>query len=271
MSTIPLAEKVVLVTGAAQGQGAAEARFLAESGAAVVLGDVQDEPGQKLANDLTALGLKATYVHLDVASQDDWQEAVSLSREKYGSLTGLINNAAISHRVNLMDIDMEAWQRILDINLTGAAIGIREVVPAMRVAGGGSIVNVSSVAGLVAWHASAYAVSKWGLRGLTKSAALEFGADGIRVNSIHPGMIETPFMDDAPAALRAAFRGTVPLGREGNVDDIAPLVGFLCSDFSAYITGAEIAVDGGFTAAGGSQGVTSLMVQATGESVKLLK
>ncbi|MET8354219.1 MULTISPECIES: glucose 1-dehydrogenase [unclassified Micromonospora] len=251
----------VIVTGAARGQGAAEARLLAGQGVAVVLTDVLDAVGEDLADEL---GDQVIYAHLDVTSEADWARTVELAERTFGPVRALVNNAGVSHRVGLMEIDLGDWNHVLDVNLTGPLLGMRACVPSMRRAGGGSIVNVSSIAGLTAYSASAYSASKWALRGLTKVGALELGPSRIRVNSVHPGLIETPMLGDAPQAMLDAFASLTPLGRGGRAEEVAALVAFLCSDGSSYINGAEIAVDGGFTAAGQMQGVLGAIERTTG-------
>jgi 3alpha(or 20beta)-hydroxysteroid dehydrogenase len=235
--------KVVVVTGAAGGQGAAEAIALAREGATVIATDLQaDDP---------RLGEGITYRRLDVARSEDWSELGAWLSVSHGSVDGLVNNAGIPFRARLDEIELADWNRVIGINVTGALLGIQTVSPLMRE--GGSIVNVSSIAGLGGHYAVAYTVSKWGLRGLSRVASLELGARGIRVNTVLPGYIETPMTASAPAWFRDANIEQTPLGRTGTADEVAPLVVFLISDESSYISGAEIVVDGGQTAHGGSK------------------
>lgn len=251
--------KVIIVTGAARGQGLLEAEAIVAEGGAVAICDVLGDQGREAAQRLSAAGGRASFHSLDVTSSDDWARTCSEVLAEFGRIDGLVNNAGVSHRVTLMDTSREAWDTIMAVNLTGPALGIQAVAPTMIAAGSGSIVNISSIAGLCAWPAVAYSASKWGLRGLTKSAALEFGAHNIRVNSIHPGVVATELMADAPEQFRSAYAGVVPLHREAQPGEIAPLVVYLCSAESAYVTGAEISIDGGFAAAGAAQGMVSLM------------
>lgn len=239
--------RVALITGAAQGQGAAEARMFAACGARVMLADVQEEAVAEVA---AAIGENASYIRLDVSDEKDWATAVDATVSRFGGLDVLINNAAAMRIVAIEDETSEAFRRILDINLVGTFLGIRAVVPVMRAAGGGAIVNIASSSGVFgqAW-ASAYTASKWGVRGLTRTAAIELGPDGIRVNALVPGPIRTAMLprDRSGAERDPRFVG-LPLGRAGEVDEIAHMAAFLASPGASYITGADYAVDGGMAA-----------------------
>jgi 3alpha(or 20beta)-hydroxysteroid dehydrogenase len=235
--------KVVVVTGAAGGQGAAEAQALAGEGATVIAADVAaEDPG---------LGDDIAYRRLDVSQQEEWRALATWLKETHGRVDGLVNNAGIPFRERLGEIDMADWERVIGINLTGALLGIQTLAPLMP--RGGSIVNVASLAGLGGYHGVAYTVSKWGLRGLSRVASLELGAQGVRVNTILPGFIETPMTASAPDWFRSLNIEETPLGRTGTAEDVAPLVVFLLSDESSYISGAEIVVDGGQSGHGGSK------------------
>jgi 3alpha(or 20beta)-hydroxysteroid dehydrogenase len=238
--------KVVVITGAAGGQGAAEAMALAGEGATVIATDLGD--------DAPALPAGVAYRRLDVSKPGDWSAFGVWLAETHGRVDGLVNNAGIPWRARLEEIELADWDRVLGVNLTGALLGIQAVVPLMGE--GGSIVNVSSVAGLTGYHGAAYTVSKWGLRGLSRVASLELGARGIRVNTICPGYIETPMTATAPESFRSANVAETPLGRTGEVGDVAPLVLFLISDESSYLSGAEIPVDGGLSAHGGAKSLS---------------
>lgn len=231
--------KIAIVTGGARGMGAADARALVAEGARVVLGDVLDDEGRALADEL---GPEARFVHLDVSSAASWAAALEAAHEAFGPVTVLVNNAGILS-YGSVDVAEEAdFVRVLAVNLTGCFLGIQAVTPDMRAAGGGSIVNISSAAGLIGMaNLAAYSASKWGVRGLTKSAALDLGRYGIRVSSIHPGGIRTPMAAGASDEMFATQ--TIP--RIGEVEEIAAAVVFLASDESSYVTGAELAVDGG--------------------------
>ena len=235
--------KVALISGGARNIGGATARWLVEEGARVVIGDVLDEEGQALADELcsTAGSEVATYAHLDVTSDEDWRAAVALTVSTYGSLSVLFNNAGIFNGGQLQRYKRELWQQMLDVNLTGAFLGCRAAADAMIASGGGSIINTSSIEGLrgTPW-AHGYVASKWGLTGLTKSVAMELAPHGIRCNSVHPGRISTPATDQMPPDLIP-----IPLGRAGTVGEVAGLVVFLASDESAFCTGSEFTVDGG--------------------------
>ncbi|WP_375459937.1 SDR family NAD(P)-dependent oxidoreductase [uncultured Enterovirga sp.] len=240
--------KVALITGAAGGQGATEAMLFAEEGAAIVLTDVDAEAGQQVADQIRERGGRATFLRHDVSEIPGWHEAVAAARD-LGGLHVLVNNAGIISRHGLTDIPLASWQRTLDVNLTGPMLGMQICAPLMRDSGGGSIVNVSSIAGLTAHYDAAYGASKWALRGLSKIAAMEFVDWKVRVNSIHPGQIvETSFVRDATPGHAESARRTIPMGRQGTPRECADLVLFLASEEASFITGAEIAIDGGFTA-----------------------
>jgi 3alpha(or 20beta)-hydroxysteroid dehydrogenase len=230
--------KVALISGAARGMGASHARLLVSEGAKVVIGDIRDDEGAALASEL---GDAVRYVHLDVTDPPDWAAAVATAVSEFGALNVLVNNAAIINYGPVKTFDLTKWQLVLDVNVTGTLLGIQAVVDPMIAAGGGSIVNISSIEGLRGspW-VHAYATSKWAVRGLTKSAALELAPNNIRVNSIHPGFIRTAMTAKLPQdALN------IPLGRAGEPEDVSSFVLFLASDESSYATAAEFVVDGG--------------------------
>jgi 3alpha(or 20beta)-hydroxysteroid dehydrogenase len=239
--------KVAIVTGAARGQGEAEARRFVAEGASVMLTDVLDDEGQAVADDL---GEHAAYRHLDVSDEEEWIAAVTDAEERFGPVTILVNNAGILDFASIEHQDVEKFRRVIDVNLVGTMIGIKSVAPSMRKAGGGSIINISSNAGIDGLPAlGAYVSSKWAVRGLSKTAAMDLGKRGIRVNSLHPGGIDTP-MTRMPGQEPndSTFAKSLPLRRFGLVDEIANVVTFLASDEASYVTGAEWSVDGGATA-----------------------
>ena len=243
--------KVALVSGGARGQGAVEAKLFASEGAKVVIGDILDEQGRQIEAEIAKDGGDATYVHLDVTREADWQEAVRTTIEGYGKLDILVNNAGILIRKGVEETTGEDWDRIMDVNAKGVFLGTKAAIPAMRAAGGGSIINISSIAGMIGGPgSSAYTATKGAVRILTKSTAVQYAAEGIRCNSVHPGLIYTDMTRDTldtPEGDRA-WRARVPMGRLGNSDDVAKGVLFLASDESSYMTGSELVIDGGITA-----------------------
>ena len=245
--------KVALISGAARGMGRAEARLFAAEGAKVAVCDVLDAEGQAVAKEI---GDGALYQHLDVTSEDEWAAAVAATTAAFGELNVLVNNAGIAESAPLHKMTLESYRRVTEVNQTGVFLGMKAVVEAMTVAGGGSILNISSIDGLIGMnHLMSYVASKWAVRGMTKAAAMELASRGIRVNSIHPGFIHTSMgsTDEiAPAEvherLDAYTQRMAPLGRAGKPDDIAKLALFLASDDSAYSTGSEFVADGGLIA-----------------------
>ncbi|TAL10143.1 MAG: glucose 1-dehydrogenase [Porticoccaceae bacterium] len=240
--------KVALITGAARGQGAAEARLFAQRGAKVMLCDILDSEGQAVAAEI---GANAAYLHLDVTSEASWQAAVKAAVGKFGKLNVLVNNAGIVKVTDLADCPLAEYMQVIQVNQIGVFLGMKTVVPAMKQAGGGSIVNISSIDGLIGMTGgTAYCASKFAVRGMTKVAALELGKHGIRVNSIHPGGILTPMITGAGLDAQTAGEifGRVPLQRIGQPEEIATLAAYLASDDASYSTGSEFIADGGLTA-----------------------
>ncbi len=239
--------RVALISGGARGMGAEEARLFAKEGAKVVIGDVLDEDGEKTAAEI---GDASVFVHLDVTSEADWQAAVGRAESEFGRLDALVNNAGIL-RVGLIEnTSLEDYEQIVRINQTGVFLGMKSAIPAMKRAGGGSIVNISSMAGLEGiGGAIGYTASKFAVRGMTKVAAIELGSHGIRVNSVHPGGIETPMTTGMGAGGDEERPGvSYPIARIGRPDEVAQLVLFLASDRSSYSSGAEFVIDGGGSA-----------------------
>ncbi len=235
--------KVALITGGSRGQGAAEAERFAAEGARVYISDVLDEEGRATAD---RLGDEVTFLRHDVTSEADWAAVVGEIVEAEGRLDVLVNNAGIFKIARALDTSLDDWNRMIAINQTGVFLGIRECGRVMKGQGSGSIINISSVAGLGGVGiAHAYAASKWAVRGMTKSAALEFSQSGVRVNSVHPGIIDTDMMRDSGVPDPAAG---IPMGRTGTADEVANVVLFLASDESSYCSGHEFVVDGALKA-----------------------
>lgn len=240
--------KVAIVTGAARGQGEAQARLFASEGASVLLGDVLDDEGAAVA---ATIGETATYRRLDVTEESSWNGALAEVEQRWGQLDILVNNAGIARFAPLAMTSLEDYMAVIGVNQVGVFLGMRSAIPLMSRAGGGSIVNTSSVDGMTGMvGVTAYVASKFAVRGMTKTAALELGSLGIRVNTIHPGGVDTPMLrpEGMPALDLSTVFSQVPLGRIGTVDDIAELALFLASDRSSYCTGAEFVIDGGLLA-----------------------
>lgn len=240
--------EVALITGAARGQGEAEARMFAREGAQVVLADIRDELGQKVARDI---GSQATFVKLDVSLEADWQKAVALVLKTYGKLTILVNNAGIGvpEDRGIEETSLEIWHKTLAVNLTGVFLGMKYAIPAMRQAGHGSVVNISSIAGMVGGgRLPAYHASKGGVRLLTKTAAIQYAKENIRVNSVHPGGVDTEILSPFGERWRQNIGKAHPMGRIASSDEIAYGVLYLASKESSFVTGTELVIDGGFIA-----------------------
>ncbi|MEW6300302.1 MAG: glucose 1-dehydrogenase, partial [Thermodesulfobacteriota bacterium] len=241
--------RVALISGAARGMGECEARLFAREGAKVVLGDVLEEQGQQVAREILQDGGAATFVRLDVTAEDDWRRAVEVTEQTYGKLDVLVNNAGIVRMAPLDETNLEAWNAVINVNQTGVFLGMKYAVPAMRRAGGGSIINISSIAGIVGLpNIPAYQASKGAVRLLTKHAAIQYAKDKIRVNSVHPGRIETPMTANLAPERREMVLRLTPLGRDGKPEEVAYGVLYLASDESSFVTGAELVIDGGYTA-----------------------
>jgi len=244
-----LGDKVALITGGASGMGQSEAVLFAKEGAKVVVADVLEAEGRKVADSLGGAG---RFVRLDVTSEADWEQAIAAAVSSFGKLDVLVNNAGISGTFDPDTLSTSAWDRLMDVNAKGTFLGMKHAIPAMEKAGGGAIVNISSVSGFVGQNGihMAYNASKGAVRLMTKSAAVQYARSGIRVNSVHPGVL--PAMRSSKATADPAFRqkmlAGVPMRREGRVEEVAYAVLFLASDEASYITGTELVVDGGYLA-----------------------
>jgi 3alpha(or 20beta)-hydroxysteroid dehydrogenase len=236
-----LSGKVAIVTGGAMGLGEAHVRCLHDAGAIVVVADIQDDQTEALA---ASLGARARAAHLDVRDAAEWEAVVAETEQAVGPIGILVNNAGIVDFGGVVDMSEEVLRRLLDVNVVGVFLGMKATVPSMERAGGGSIVNISSIDGMMGAAGSiGYTASKWAVRGMTKAAAIELAPLGIRVNSVHPGLVDTPMSRSAPRT-----SGVPPIGRIGRPDDIARTVVHLASDASSFTTGAEFVIDGGRTA-----------------------
>jgi len=240
--------KVALITGGARGQGAAEARLFAREGASVVFVDIRDELGQKVEEEIQELGGEATYVHLDVTKTPDWEQAIALAESKYGKLNVLVNNAAILIRKEIEETTGEEWDLIMDVNAKSVFLGTKHAIPAMRRAGGGSIVNISSISGLVGVGPAAYIATKGAVRLFTKATAIQYAGENIRANSVHPGGVDTPMVNEIPEDQQGQSRLRTPMGRRATPEEIAYGVLYLASDEASFVTGSELVIDGGATA-----------------------
>lgn len=251
--------KIALVTGGARGLGLAFCTALAEAGAKVVIADVLVDEGEAAVAALCQQGYGVSFLRLDVSSEDDWASAVEVIRRDHGRLDVLVNNAGIAGGGTILDTSLEDWNRIIAVNLTGVFLGCKACIPLIAEGGGGSVINISSIFGIVSdWLVCAYSASKGGVRAMTKSAALMCGEvrNNVRVNSVHPGFVLTPLVEKSVDAIppeigepyMARTVGQVPLGRIGAPEDLAGAIVYLASDASSYMTGSEITVDGGFTA-----------------------
>ena len=244
--------KVAIITGGARGQGATEAKMFASEGAKVVIGDIRDELGMQVEAEIRELGGEAVYLHLDVTSEDDWQRAIDTAEQQFGKVDVLVNNAAIVLRKDIEETTADDWDNIMEINAKGVFLGTRAVIPAMRRAGGGSIINISSISGLVSIGPPAYIATKGAVRLFTKSTAIQYASENIRANSIHPGSVDTDMRregmgDQTPEEIQARI-DNIPLGRVGTTEDISYGALFLASDESSFMTGSELVIDGGYTA-----------------------
>ena len=244
--------KVAFISGGARGMGAAEAVLFAGEGASVAIGDMLEEAGRKIVEQISEMGGRAIFVPLDVTSESQWNEAIATTVTEFGKLDVLVNNAGISSTSRVEDTTVESWDRVMEINAKGVFLGTKAAIPEMRRAGGGSIINISSQLGLVGTEISSpeYQASKGAVRIFTKATAIQYAGEGIRANSVHPGPIKTPMTESSqrdPANYELML-SRIPLGRYGEADEVAYGVLFLASDEASFMTGSELVIDGGWTA-----------------------
>lgn len=243
-----LADEVAIVTGAARGQGEAEARRFAEEGATVVVTDVLADQGQAVVDDLTGAGHEATFLPLDVTDEAAWAACVETVVEEFRSIDVLVNNAGITREEPVDEESLEGWNEVVRVNQTGTFLGLREVLPVMAETGGGSVINTASIWGVVGTADTfAYQATKGALRAMTKNAAIAYADRGVRVNAICPGVVETP-MTEGRERMVEYISDRTPLGRPGSPEEVADVALFLASEASSFVTGDEIMIDGGFTA-----------------------
>jgi len=242
--------KIALITGGAHGMGAAEAKMFAKEGARVVVADVRDGDGKTVVDEITGAKGQARYLHLDVTREAEWQQAISFTVSEFGKLDVLVNNAGISGGIDPDIMSTSAYDKLMDVNAKGVFLGMKHAIPAMQKAGGGSIVNISSISGITGQSVvhMGYNASKGAVRVMTKSAAVQYALNGIRVNSVHPGVMPAMLTSNRNPEVREKLLKPVPMKREGRVEEVAYAVLFLASDEASYITGAELVVDGGYLA-----------------------
>ena len=246
-----LNNKVVLISGGARGMGAVEANMFSKEGASIIIGDILEDEGRKVEAQINESGGTCIFLKLDVTSEEAWQNAVDTALDRFGKLDVLINNAGVFPMEKVEDSTVESWDRVMDVNAKGVFLGIKSVIPAMRSSGGGSIINLSSIAGLVgSAYSASYNASKGAVRLLTKSTAIQYAKDGVRANSIHPGLIDTLMAAEllSDPELQRRRMASTPMGRTGTSEEVAYGALFLASDESSFITGSELVIDGGFTA-----------------------
>ena len=246
-----LNNKAVLISGGARGMGSVEAKLFCSEGASVIIGDILEDEGRKIEAEINESGGVCIFVRLDVTSEEDWNSAVDLAVERFGKLDILINNAGIFPMESIEETTVKSWDKVIDVNAKGVFLGTKAAIPAMRTSGGGSIINLSSIAGLVgSAYSASYNATKGAVRLLTKSTAIQYAKDGIRANSIHPGLIDTLMASEllSDPELQIKRLASTPMGRTGTAEEIAYGALFLASDESSFMTGSELVIDGGFTA-----------------------